>query len=57
MSQAAAPSGTLTAVLIVFAAAAAIVLPSLGLLYTLDQKSLLDPEDGELPSAPRRDAS
>ena len=41
VSQAAAPSGTLDAILVVFIAAAIIILPALGLLYTLDQKSLL----------------
>jgi cytochrome d ubiquinol oxidase subunit II len=41
VSQAAAPTGTLEAVLVVFICAAVIILPSLGLLYTLDQKSLL----------------
>jgi cytochrome d ubiquinol oxidase subunit II len=44
VSQAAAPSGTLTAVLVVFVLAAVLILPSLGLLYVLDQKSLLDSE-------------
>jgi cytochrome d ubiquinol oxidase subunit II len=44
VSQAAAPSDTLTAVLVVFVAAAILILPSLGLLYVLDQKSLLDAE-------------
>ena len=42
VSQAAAPSGTLTAVVVVFVIAAIVILPSLGLLYALDQKSLLD---------------
>ena len=41
MSAAAAPDGTLQAVLLVFVLAAVIVLPSLGLLYVLDQKGLL----------------
>jgi cytochrome d ubiquinol oxidase subunit II len=45
VSQAAAPSGTLQAVLIVFALAAVTILPALALLYTLDQKSLL-PDEG-----------
>jgi cytochrome bd ubiquinol oxidase subunit II len=44
VSQAAAPSGTLTAVLVVFAFAVVIILPSLALLYVLDQKSLLPGE-------------
>ena len=41
VSQAAAPTGTLEAVLVVFVLAVVIILPSLGLLYMLDQKSLL----------------
>ena len=44
VSAAAAPSGTLQIVLAVFVAAAVIILPSLGLLYVLDQKSLLPGE-------------
>jgi cytochrome bd ubiquinol oxidase subunit II len=44
VSQAAAPSGTLGSLLIVFAAAAVLVIPSIGLLYVLDQKSLLQGE-------------
>ena len=42
ISDAAAPSGTLTTILVVFVVAAVVILPSLGLLYTLDQKSLLE---------------
>lgn len=41
VSQAAAPSATLTAVLVVFGAAVVVILPALGLLYVLDQRSLL----------------
>jgi cytochrome d ubiquinol oxidase subunit II len=41
VSAAAAPSGTLAAVLVVFALAVVVILPSLGLLYVLDQRSLL----------------
>jgi cytochrome d ubiquinol oxidase subunit II len=41
IDQAAAPGATLTVVLIVFAVAAIVVLPSLALLYTLSQKELL----------------
>jgi cytochrome d ubiquinol oxidase subunit II len=41
VSQAAAPTGTLEAVLVVFVLAAVLILPALALLYTLDQKSLL----------------
>ncbi len=44
VSQAAAPDATLTAILVVFVIAAIVILPSLGLLYVLDQKSLLEPE-------------
>ena len=47
VSQAAAPSGTLSAVLVVFVLAAVLILPSLGLLYYLDQKSLLTAESSE----------
>jgi cytochrome bd ubiquinol oxidase subunit II len=44
IDQAAAPDPTLTIVFIVFAAAAVLVLPSLGLLYTLSQRDLLEAE-------------
>jgi cytochrome bd ubiquinol oxidase subunit II len=44
VSQAAAPDGTLTTILVVFVVAAIVILPSLGLLYVLDQKSLLEPD-------------
>jgi cytochrome d ubiquinol oxidase subunit II len=44
VSQAAAPDPTLTTILIVFIAAAILIIPSLGFLYALDQKSLLEPE-------------
>jgi cytochrome d ubiquinol oxidase subunit II len=47
VSQAAAPTGTLEAVLVVFGIAAVVCLPSLGLLYVLDQKSLLPGEGVE----------
>jgi cytochrome bd ubiquinol oxidase subunit II len=47
VEQAAAPSGTLTAVLVVFAVAVVTILPSIGLLYVLDQKSLLPGEGAE----------
>jgi cytochrome bd ubiquinol oxidase subunit II len=53
VSQAAAPSGTLDAILVVFIAAAIIILPALGLLYTLDQKSLLAGEGvADAPTPP-----
>jgi cytochrome bd ubiquinol oxidase subunit II len=44
IDQAAAPDATLAVVLIVFAAAAVLVLPSLFLLYTLAQKDILESE-------------
>jgi cytochrome d ubiquinol oxidase subunit II len=43
----AAPDATLAAVLVVFVLAALIILPSLGLLYYLDQRSLLDADAAE----------
>ncbi|MGZ8734193.1 MAG: cytochrome d ubiquinol oxidase subunit II [Acidimicrobiia bacterium] len=49
VSAAAAPDGTLQAVLVVFALAAVIILPSLALLYVLDQKSLLASEGVDRP--------
>ena len=45
VSQAAAPSGTITAVLVAAALAALLIVPAFVLLYVLDQKSLL-PEEG-----------
>jgi cytochrome d ubiquinol oxidase subunit II len=44
IDQAAAPDPTLNVVFVVFAAAAVLVLPSLGLLYTLSQRDLLEGE-------------
>jgi cytochrome bd ubiquinol oxidase subunit II len=44
VSEAAAPSGTLTTLVVVFAIAAVTILPSIGLLYVLDQRSLLPEE-------------
>jgi cytochrome d ubiquinol oxidase subunit II len=41
----AAATASLTSVLIVFGAAVLLVIPSLGLLYALSQRSLLDEED------------
>jgi cytochrome d ubiquinol oxidase subunit II len=38
----AAPDATLTSVLLVFGAAIALVIPSIGLLYTLAQRSLIE---------------
>jgi cytochrome d ubiquinol oxidase subunit II len=44
IDQAAAPDPTMTIIFIVFAVAAVFVLPSLGLLYTLTQRDLLESE-------------
>ena len=44
IDQAAAPDPTMTTIFIVFAVAAVLVLPSLGLLYTLTQRDLLESE-------------
>jgi cytochrome d ubiquinol oxidase subunit II len=44
IDQAAAPDPTMTIIFIVFGAAAVLVLPSLGLLYTLAQRDLLESE-------------
>lgn len=52
ISAGAAPGDTLTMVLIVFGAAAILVLPSIGLLYVLTQRSLLEGEEG--PASPTR---
>jgi cytochrome d ubiquinol oxidase subunit II len=50
VTQAAAPEATLTTVLIVFIVAAVVILPSLGLLYVLDQKNLVEIEEASPPS-------
>jgi cytochrome d ubiquinol oxidase subunit II len=42
IAQGAAPSATLTAVLIIFGVAVALVLPSIGLLFTLVQRNLVE---------------
>jgi cytochrome bd ubiquinol oxidase subunit II len=47
VAAAAAPDATLAAVLVVFVVAAIVILPSLGLLYTLDQKALLEASEPE----------
>jgi cytochrome bd ubiquinol oxidase subunit II len=53
IKQGAASSATLTEVLIVFGVAVALVLPSLGLLYTLAQKSMLEGEaEAPPPTSP-----
>ncbi len=44
VQDAAAPSGTLGAVIVVTVVAALVVFPSLGLLYVLDQRGTLEPE-------------
>jgi cytochrome d ubiquinol oxidase subunit II len=44
IDQAAAPDPTMTIIFVVFAIAAVLVLPSLGLLYTLAQRDLLESE-------------
>jgi cytochrome d ubiquinol oxidase subunit II len=51
IADGAAPSATLTSVLIVFGAAVVLVLPSIALLYTLAQRSLI--EEGESPNPHR----
>jgi cytochrome d ubiquinol oxidase subunit II len=45
VSEAAAPSGTLGTIIVVFVVFVAVVLPSLGFLFYLDQQSLLDTEE------------
>jgi len=52
VSAAAAPSGTLGAVLVAVAFAAVVVLPAFVLLYVLDQRNLL-PEEGDDDAAGR----
>ncbi len=49
----AAPSGTITAVLVATAAAAVLLVPAFGLLYVLDQRSLL-PGEGATDEGARR---
>jgi cytochrome bd-type quinol oxidase subunit 2 len=46
ISEGAAPDATLTEILIVFGVAVVLVLPSLGLLYTLTQRGALEEEGG-----------
>ena len=50
IADAAAPSATLTSVLIVFGVAVVLVLPSIGLLFTLVQRNLV--EESAMPSPP-----
>jgi cytochrome d ubiquinol oxidase subunit II len=51
IDQAAAPSATLTALLIVFGVAVVLVLPAIALLFTLVQRNLV--EEGEAPAGVR----
>jgi cytochrome d ubiquinol oxidase subunit II len=51
IADAAAPTATLVTVLVVFGVAAVLILPSLAILYRLDQKGLLPEESA--PEAPR----
>jgi cytochrome bd ubiquinol oxidase subunit II len=56
VAQAAAPSGTITAVLIATALAVVLLGPSFALLYTMDQRSLL-PDEGVADQAPAPESS
>jgi cytochrome bd ubiquinol oxidase subunit II len=47
VNEAAAPDDTLVALLIVFGAAVLVVVPAMALLFSLQQRSLLDEESGE----------
>jgi cytochrome d ubiquinol oxidase subunit II len=47
IENAAAPSGTMGAILVVFVVFVVLVAPSIALLYRLDQKSLLEAEAGD----------
>jgi cytochrome d ubiquinol oxidase subunit II len=51
VSDAAAPSGTLTTLVVVFGVAAVTIIPSIALLYVLDQKSLLPEESIDTATA------
>jgi cytochrome d ubiquinol oxidase subunit II len=54
VSAGAAPTGTITAVLVATALAAVVLVPAFGLLYALDQRSLLPEEgldDARMPAA------
>jgi cytochrome d ubiquinol oxidase subunit II len=53
IAAAAAPSATLTSLLVVFAVAVLVVLPSLGLLFTLVQRNLV--RETSRPTVQRRD--
>ncbi len=54
VSAAAAPSATLATVLVVFGVAAVVIVPSLVLLYVLDQRSLLPEESVDSAAGHRR---
>jgi cytochrome bd ubiquinol oxidase subunit II len=54
ITQAAAPSATLTTILIIFGVAVVLVLPSIGLLFTLVQRNLV--EETSRPSPPSAEA-
>ena len=57
VSQAGAPAGTITAVLVAAVLAAVLIVPAFALLYILDQKSLLPEEgveEGARPAKPDR---
>jgi cytochrome d ubiquinol oxidase subunit II len=49
IAQGAAPSATLTSVLIVFGVAVVLVLPALALLFTLAQRSVIEESEGPQP--------
>jgi cytochrome d ubiquinol oxidase subunit II len=51
VSAAAAPSATLATILVVFGVAAVVIVPSIVLLYVLDQRSLLPEESVDSPRA------
>ena len=51
IADAAAPTATLTSVLIVFGIAVVLVLPSIGLLYTLVQRNLVEESRMQTPPA------
>ena len=54
VSTAAAPTGTITAVLVATGVAAVLIVPAFALLYVLDQRSLLPEEGAAEPAAGRR---
>lgn len=50
VSEAAAPEATLTSIVVVFGIAAVRVLPSIGLLYVLDQRgAIVESDDAPAP--------